>query len=109
MMKAKNTAIAKGLNETQIGHAMQEAYNKDINTLTEKGFAAKPSRELSTPELDKAATNVGQEITADPADVSTEPDKQPARTNRGNNVQKQSTASQLADQVVAGDKGQANN
>ena len=109
MMKAKNTAIAKGLNETQIGHAMQEAYNKDINTLTEKGFAAKPSRELSTPELDKAAANVGQEITADPADVSTEPDKQPARTNRGNNVQKQSTASQLADQIVAGDKGQANN
>ncbi len=57
MMKAKEGAIAKGLNETQIGHAMQGAYSKNINTLTAKGFAAKPIRKITKEAVDKVNTN----------------------------------------------------
>ena len=97
MDKAEIKARKAGLSNIEIGHAMQETYNKDVNVLTGKGFAAKPFRKASTPELDKAAGNTE-------AALDSINDLGP---NTGTIVtkSKRNNASEIADRVVSGDKG----
>lgn len=145
MMKAKKTAIAKGLNETETGHYMQGVYNSDIRRLTAKGFAAKPIRKtteeavnkvnseavgsavnhlapdtasMENPGSRKSAEIITQDVRqsqketttseTQPSEPASSPDSQPVISNQKKTASKQSNASQLADQVVSGDKGQAN-
>jgi len=57
MDKAGIKAREEGLGDVEVGQSMQEAYNKDINTLTAKGFAAKPIRKITKEAVDKVNTN----------------------------------------------------